>query len=61
MHDDPTGSGQNVVAYYFPIEIEVRGVPVPVAIPSPPATAHEDVRQLIDDAFREFAAGLEHA
>ena len=61
MSDDATDSGQNVVAYYFPVEIEVRGVPVAVAIPAAPAAAHEDTRQLIDEAFRAFAAGLEHA
>jgi hypothetical protein len=61
MYDEPSGPAQNVVAYYFPVEIEVRGVPVAVPPPAAPVFVQEDVRQLIDEAFRAFAAGLEHA
>jgi hypothetical protein len=47
-----------VVTYYFPVEIEVRTVPV-VEVRHEPVYVGEDPRPLIDEAFRAFAASLE--
>lgn len=49
-----------VVTYYFPVEVEVRTVPV-VEVRTVPVYISEDPRPLIDEAFRAFAASLERA
>lgn len=49
-----------VAAYYFPVEIEVLSVPV-VELREIPVYVQDDTRQLIDEAFRSFAAALERA
>jgi hypothetical protein len=54
--DDPAP----VVTYYFPVEVEVRTVPV-VEVRTVPVYVGEDPRPLIDEAFRAFAASLERA
>lgn len=48
----------HVAVYYFPVEIEVRTVPV-VEVRNVPIFVQDDTRQLIDEAFRAFAASLE--
>lgn len=61
MYDSPVAGGDRpIAAYYFPVEIEVRSVPI-VELREVPVYVQDDTRQLIDEAFRAFAAALEHA
>lgn len=61
MYDVPAANGQSpVAAYYFPVEIEVLSVPV-VELREIPVYVQDDTRQLIDEAFRSFAAAMERA
>jgi hypothetical protein len=61
VYDSPSTNGDRPVAvYYFPVEIEVRSVPV-VELREVPVYVQDDTQQLIDEAFRAFAAALERA
>jgi hypothetical protein len=58
MDEPKSDNRQPAVTYYFPVEVEVRAVPV-VEVRHVPVYLGEDPRPLIDEAFRAFAASLE--